>query len=1513
MVDLVRFNSVFRLNRHKYCGRGLGICLFVLSNIMFGSVPTVFAEDLDVFLRADQVPSAVRPNILFVVDAPQVADSNSHVSDAAVRTILANAVEQLSGVNVGLVGIDVTADGQSSAVLSPLLPIESVSGRADLTEPVLRTGADDVSAFMGAEHIESQASVLHLGSGQVPTMEQHEITVPVSGRIGQSVERVSNGRFLGMPANFEFDGVTRLGLRFDDLGIPSNAVIKAAHLTFVADAPGTGDVTFAVSMVPGQGSYPFSQQRGGLAARSTTPMSSTEWHIASDWHEGDVYQSPDIAGLVQDEVDKVQWSAQRGLVLLLDHLAGSSDRSIFLAPDVGLPKPVEPAETVDAGAVTVTNTDLVSNEQPNTEVGKPAQAIVKQGAVSDQPNIQANGNLASPEKHWAPQLVIQYETPTGPPVDKPKIVGLRFSDVPIPQGAKVTRARLDFHAAEDAEGQANYKVRLQPAADAAAFAAGESVADFVSRAQGAEPMDWVVNASWAKEQLVSGPDVTALVQNHVSANGAWCGNNAMTFFIEPADASSTRVIYSHEHDQALQAKLHLEYEAGAGCMNEYYSARADKKNSDAKIDDPKAANSNSINLQFDTLPIAQGAKVLDAQLLWHEKSDSQGVGSVVSVQGQGVEGADLSSVISAVIEQSTWRAGQALTVTLNVELGDADVQSHLLSSGMLPSLRLKVSDGGLDFAQNTVRRDLISTINSLPAESSVPQAQVYFDAAQYFQGVHDDSAQPIQHHCQANHMIFLTQADDGALSPVVREKFLNLFEGGDDFCADEASTDCKPLGLVDVVAQLAGEDQSGSVSGMNTIETHALKIEQYADIGALQNAITGILNRITATPTTFTQPGITVNNFNRLSHQDAVFYSVFQPGDTASWSGNLKRFQVAGDPPMLVDSAQNEALDADKGFFHVDAKSVWSTNTDGADVALGGAASVLASDPSARKIYTFIADDKNESDSLGLELENLHEDNSEISAAMLGAEDAQMRNAILQWARGVDVKDWDGDGDRAEFRQQLGAPIHSVPALATYGGSEKAPDITVFFGTHDGKFHAVDAKTGAEYFAFVPESFLPLLKNRYIDETIEAHAYGVDGSPTLWVYDANGDQQIEVGTDHVYVYFGLRRGGRDYFALDVTDRNAPKLLWHIQGGSPEFANLGQSWAQPVKTKVDINGEQKDVLLLSGGFDPVADESDASAETLETSRLGRAIYMVDARTGERLWWGSHGEPAVENSHETEVPTFSDARFTHAIPSSVSVVDVNGDDLMDQMYVGDLGGQVWRFDVRNGNDKDTLVSGGVIAQLSGEDVPDARQFFFPPQLALLNRKGAPTLGLVIGSGAINKPLSKLTQDRIYVLFQKDVFAAAQESIKPITSEDLADYTAGVSGGSGVVASDSGWYINLSDAGEKVLSAPLVVNNNVLVSTYSPVSPDQASCQAVVGQGRVYLVGLEDAKPVTDLDGSGDIDLADRSRPLKSLGIPPTPVVLFSQSSQQPLVMVGAELPLRDVNLGLEADWQTVYWYE
>ena len=64
------------------------------------------------------------------------------------------------------------------------------------------------------------------------------------------------------------------------------------------------------------------------------------------------------------------------------------------------------------------------------------------------------------------------------------------------------------------------------------------------------------------------------------------------------------------------------------------------------------------------------------------------------------------------------------------------------------------------------------------------------------------------------------------------------------------------------------------------------------------------------------------------------------------------------------------------------------------------------------------------------------------------------------------------------------------------------------------------------------------------------------------------------------------------------------------------------------------------------------------------------------------------------------------MTNSIPGDVRAVDLTGDGFADRMYAADIGGRVWRFDIRNGQDASNLVKGGVFASLGVGDAPPSR---------------------------------------------------------------------------------------------------------------------------------------------------------------------------------------------------------------
>ncbi len=649
-------------------------------------------------------------------------------------------------------------------------------------------------------------------------------------------------------------------------------------------------------------------------------------------------------------------------------------------------------------------------------------------------------------------------------------------------------------------------------------------------------------------------------------------------------------------------------------------------------------------------------------------------------------------------------------------------------------------------------------------------------------------------------------------------------------------------------------------------------------------------------PATFTAASVSVNQFNRLAHRNELYFSMFKPSLEPRWAGNLKRYQLGGSPLAIQDQSATNAVDPTTGFFKDTSKSFWSTGTDGDKVELGGAASKLPT-PAARKLVTYLAGAPFPSNDLTNMVNSIDPSNTAITSSALLAADATERTQLLNWIRGVDVLDENKNGSTSDARQHLGDPLHSAPVTVTYGGTEANPDISIFVGTNEGFLHAIDAADGKERFAFMPETLLKNIKPQMDNISAQPHIFGMDGSPVVWRHDDNSDQQIKVvDNDFVYVYAGMRRGGRNYYALDVSDRNKPQLLWQIKGGSGDFQNLGQTWSTPIKTRVKIGAAITDVLLFAGGYDPVVD---ANPTNRVNATMGNAIYMVDAKTGARLWMAGN---TVANADGLKLPAMK-----YAIPSNLEVVDSNLDGLADTIFVGDLGGQIWRFDIQHGSTAaSTRVKGGMVASLAADGIgPNNRRFFFKPDISFVANNGSIQMVLAMGSGSLVEPLSSVTQDRFYV-FQVPGGSNAPDyaTLTPLTEAGFIDRTDTVSG---PVASTS-WFIRMDGAGEKVLAPSLTINQKVIFTTYIPAPV--AACSLTQGKARYFVMNLINGNPVRDMDADGDIDKLDRSQFLATTVIASQPQVLFGEGGE---AAATAGPNILGVDLGIDDKLRRSYWYK
>ena len=738
---------------------------------------------------------------------------------------------------------------------------------------------------------------------------------------------------------------------------------------------------------------------------------------------------------------------------------------------------------------------------------------------------------------------------------------------------------------------------------------------------------------------------------------------------------------------------------------------------------------------------------------------------------------------------------------------------------------------------------------------------------------------PIKNECQKNYIVLLSDgaAKNGNKPGADADVVLKIDDDYGLRCSEEgipAPGDglCGP----ELTRFLATEDQSDK-DGEQNVNTYVVGFsiegegKDYLELLAqpaagqkgffsanneeeLVTALKGITDEIAVSNSTLSPPAVTVDPNNGLVNLDAIFIPLFLPNKFPRWDGNLKRYRLETPDkgtPLLKDVNDKPVLDASKQV-NANAQSYWSASPDGAKIPEGGAAALL---DDKRVLYT-----QDENNKL------LPITRDKIKSAWLGIEGADDEEALkaelVDYLQGKNLGPGAVPADGETAVKHMGDILHSRPAIVAYGKTLK--DIVVFVGSNEGYLHAIRASDGHELFAFMPRELLKNTRTLYTNKLTADHPYGLDGWMSVWKNE-----------EHTYLYVGMRRGGNNYYAMDVTDIENPRLLWTIKGGQGDFKQLAQTWSKPIVTQVELQVDGDialhDVLVFSGGYDAEAYDNDIDIDAAEAdaddsvpvkSVKGNAVYIVDARTGERLWWAS------DQSSDLNIEAMTDS-----IPANLRLLDLDGNGVTDRIYLVDVVGKIFRIDLPDSksdllpeSEKKKLLSEDKAPQAKGHLLADLsvktgveRMFYYEPDVAQVNQGTERYLSVSLGSGFRAHPLRKgeqVPQDRLYSIKDPDVLRIPGSEVAAIVEENLVNVTDELK----VDPKNKGWYINLEkSAGEKALARAITFKNTVFFTTFLPSTDSGDICSSAKHAARVYAVSVFDARPVIfkDLDDEGTLE--------------------------------------------------------
>lgn len=426
--------------------------------------------------------------------------------------------------------------------------------------------------------------------------------------------------------------------------------------------------------------------------------------------------------------------------------------------------------------------------------------------------------------------------------------------------------------------------------------------------------------------------------------------------------------------------------------------------------------------------------------------------------------------------------------------------------------------------------------------------------------------------------------------------------------------------------------------------------------------------------------------------------------------------------------------------------------------------------------------------------------------------------------------------------------------LRSVASLEREP--ILYFGGNDGALHGASACTGVERFAYVPQAVYPSL-NKLTDPNYQ-HQYYVDGAAT--VVDAYWS-----GAWHTVLVGSQRAGGSGIFALDVTDPSrfdeayaSQVALWDINVGTSGFSDLGYTFSQPSIVKAKGHGW---VAIFGNGYDSSSGKAVLYIVRINDGALLAAIDLSATGPGSTAH-GSH------NGLSTPVP-----------------IDSDGDNLADLIYAGDLNGNLWRFEATAtgfsranttllysarsvGNVAQPITArpavgyhpysatGRIVFFGTGKyyeltDQDPANAVVYNSMYGIWDRDSGATITSVTTRNSNILQKQEITTQTV------STFGSNSETVRVVSDNPIQWASTSATCAAG---SSCGWYLDLTDSGEKMVAQPILRGGRLIFVTTTPSPiPCEEGGSGWLMEVDPYTGGRLDFAAL-DLNGDGVFDFND-----------------------------------------------------
>jgi type IV pilus assembly protein PilY1 len=402
---------------------------------------------------------------------------------------------------------------------------------------------------------------------------------------------------------------------------------------------------------------------------------------------------------------------------------------------------------------------------------------------------------------------------------------------------------------------------------------------------------------------------------------------------------------------------------------------------------------------------------------------------------------------------------------------------------------------------------------------------------------------------------------------------------------------------------------------------------------------------------------------------------------------------------------------------------------------------------------------------------------------------------------------------------------------------------------NDGMVHVFDALTGAEKWAYVPSfGFKPQtgfttagLRN-LADKEYFIHRFMVDATPVVADIDFMKAGNTSTGSHdwRTIVVGGLGKGGRGWWAIDATssdvageDDAAKKILWEFPNfektDSNDIKALGYSFGRPVIAKTRAAGW---VVLVASGYE----------NGNETGGDGRGyLFVLNPKTGEVI-------SRIATLDNDGAASDSDRRANPRGMAHIAAFagSPTTDPTVDYVYGGDLYGNVWRFDLSGTSTSDwKVVKLTTLKDASGVVQPITSE----PELGVVGSSRVVYVGTgrYYGDKDIPGNTNGTPAEYASARGKQTIYALKDDrTTNPLVSgrgELVAQFVTKANGFATVTnnAVDfdvvKGWYVDLPDLGERVITNPTLAAGALAITANIPDGGD-----ACLPGGRSWLYAFD-----------------------------------------------------------------------